>query len=617
MYIKFYYIPGISETDTLSFLGMTNSQRDTFIDRFLIKDIELSYYPPHYKNVIKVDAEDIDFNINNVNFVCLEYKKDTDEESVRYYYFIDSVDYKSPTVTSMSIHMDVITTYFNNLDFKYSFIERKMITRFEEGVINRGYIRENLSNADFRLTYYKGFGKYSSYGDTNNKPNLVGFLVFNLTEDIYDSSNVVNAPSYNHGELANRQQYHQYLVPIVSDGKTNTMYKYQYYDTSDPDNPYYHDIITAELNTTIHDLSVDSHVANAYFLPLDCLLDCVKEVRRDNDDTLVVVINEKKCWVRYHLAHTHHCAAIYLDKQIRNYVVPHDYDIMSLLPFTSVLGGSYSSSKIISMLDNNYIKVNYGERNALATFPLELVDTLQSLYAMYCCDYTTGARYYWIKSSSITPDAHDYTLSYPDEVNSMVMTSNDNNLDVLSDPYVNWISYNRATIPMQYLGLVVNSLIGGGIAGLKGAIKGAQSSEKSMLNTATDMYNAVWAPDTPRIRGEWASNYVGNCTRQMLTIYKVEDYEEVAFKYHMFGNLVNEVTMRSDLINYITNRRYFNYVKIKECDVDLLLHVNDQDTISNIKQRFINGIRFWSIKQDRTGTVASFIGDFSMDNLEL
>ena len=86
MNIYFGYIEGISRIDTPYFA--TLGEQEDYFDSHEVVTIDTTFYPPHYLNKIKVDTDEISFNVN-VNYLWFEYN------SKRYYYFIDDVEYIS------------------------------------------------------------------------------------------------------------------------------------------------------------------------------------------------------------------------------------------------------------------------------------------------------------------------------------------------------------------------------------------------------------------------------------------------------------------------------------------------------------------------------------------
>ena len=83
MTLNFYYIDGISRSDTLYFAN--EAQRSAFMNEHFVSDVGNEvFYPPHYTNTIKLLTSDIDFE-SRINYLMFVYN------GREYYYFIDNV----------------------------------------------------------------------------------------------------------------------------------------------------------------------------------------------------------------------------------------------------------------------------------------------------------------------------------------------------------------------------------------------------------------------------------------------------------------------------------------------------------------------------------------------
>ena len=80
MTITLYYVDGISRIDTPYFSNLTSQasliRQEEFFSNHIVQQIETAFYPPHYRNSIRFDSEDLTFN-DSVNYLSLEYNGKT------------------------------------------------------------------------------------------------------------------------------------------------------------------------------------------------------------------------------------------------------------------------------------------------------------------------------------------------------------------------------------------------------------------------------------------------------------------------------------------------------------------------------------------------------------
>ena len=139
MNINFCFIDGIS-TENEPYFASLQDQDSYFNSLDNTTIITSTFYPPYYRNVLKLDTADISLN-SNYNYVWFEYN------GKRYYYFLSNVRYISEYLLAITITMDTIQTYYFDIKVHSAIVRRKFIDRFEpSGLINRSYIRENVSS---------------------------------------------------------------------------------------------------------------------------------------------------------------------------------------------------------------------------------------------------------------------------------------------------------------------------------------------------------------------------------------------------------------------------------------------------------------------------------------
>ena len=112
------------------------------------------------ENAIKVD--DFIENINTNNYLVLQ------NNNKYYYYFITSMDYIDEQTTKIHIELDVMQTYFFDINYTNTFVEREHVT---DDTAGKHTIPEGLETGDYIAgdTYY--------FADEDNMVNNIVFQV--------------------------------------------------------------------------------------------------------------------------------------------------------------------------------------------------------------------------------------------------------------------------------------------------------------------------------------------------------------------------------------------------------------------------------------------------------
>lgn len=143
--IRFYFIEGLDTTNT--FIFYSEEEKQEYFDSLDYISIE-GYYPPFYKNQFKVSLNEISQIANKpINYLSIYYPKN---EKV-YYYFINNIDYLNEDTIMITISMDSIITYGNNILVRNYDVERN-------NIFDNQIIRENLSKSDSKYnikSYYQ------------------------------------------------------------------------------------------------------------------------------------------------------------------------------------------------------------------------------------------------------------------------------------------------------------------------------------------------------------------------------------------------------------------------------------------------------------------------------
>ena len=562
-------INGISYEDT-PFFSSKKNQYDYFDDN-LVVDIDSAYYPPKYKNSIKIDVSDDNGDItvaSNINYLWIIYL------NKRYFYFIDRIEYVSETTIILHVTLDVIQTYMFDIDVVSGIIERKMINRWKlvnnEWKINRNYIRENFSSNNFeKLDYYIEINDNQKYGQ------LPISIYFGYIGSVYKTL---------------KSSYSYFIAPY-----------FPTHVSPDSDNIY----------TDLCNLGYVSECVDIYVCPFNPF--------SDNDLNGPVWSGTKWYWNYRSGAFTSYnmdYASIgYGDSHwalLMNgglpVITPRRYD--GNLPFSKndTLNNTYSSSYITSLLDENYINVEFGSYNTSLNYSLYRLET-PVIKCHYTFDFSNGCRIYSINRTNNFFDTEDRVITTDNNILSV---------DLLNDAWKEYISNNKnrwAQIVNQNITGTGSSMVsmtakyGGGGAAL-GLGKGMVESSGNIINQLYTEDNIKHMPGSAKQIGELNTTVSSKSGIIFYSYTKAQDFEKCALHYHMYGNKVNEVvTDHVDVFSYVNTRYYFNYVKFSELNVHLNM-LESFDDIDKISERLINGIRLWNVEQNVV------IGTYKYDNVE-
>ena len=186
--LKLVHIKNISESDTPSFT--TQTEQEDYFDNLQGITITDGWYPPYYENEIKFDTEDVSFD-TNYNYLILSYN------DRNYYYFIDDMTYVNEGVIAIHITMDTIQTFMFGATLSDVVIERKFINRWRDNYINRNYIRENLSENNYKTVEFEYLTNSNDYFTfvSFTKYDLVDWGAFPPARQVLIDSVIVNTPN--------------------------------------------------------------------------------------------------------------------------------------------------------------------------------------------------------------------------------------------------------------------------------------------------------------------------------------------------------------------------------------------------------------------------------------
>ncbi|MBO7691184.1 MAG: hypothetical protein J6T10_00940 [Methanobrevibacter sp.] len=653
MNVNLYYIHGISRIDTPYFATKTSqatlSKQEEFFSNHLVQSVELSFYPPHYRNTIRFDIEDITFN-TNVNYLSLEYNDKT------YYYFIDSINYISESIIELEVTMDTIQTYMFDIYISNGIIERKFINRwiYSSGnyIFNRNYIRENVSNNEFVF----------NSNEVLNSDTRKWFVFTPCTKYLNISERTLTVT------------YDKSLPGLPFGGKYVSSYPFfifPYYDcrytgktygeSNSGEIAYEEDTVngTMGINDALSKFTSMNTIVDMYVCPFQP----ATNLYIDGYNYLIANSSYYKI-MRYAVQHG---SASWIKLAIAPYTSNDLYGMVN--NFESMVQSwsrnvkqysrvtntntNYSSSYMPVMYDENYIRIQYGSLGAYTSIPLyKVTSNLLKLYAAF--NPTDGTRLYWLNDG--TPDEAGDNV---DKYNTVVMDTNVIHYDLKNDPWVNYVSANRSRWVAAGVNTAITIFTKGASNALRNSyakqdMKDILSNPKSydkryktptlkkkpalemrglqrevdtnnlnittgavsavgggIISQAFQDYNVKCQPPTAK----QISNISGiSCKDAYIMLYTeiVNDYEQCAQYYHRNGYLVNEyINNEDDIFGYVSKRYYFNILKMDIPNVHLHNVIEDDDTCDSIKDRLIDGVRLWNVYN--TGVT---LGDFSKDNVE-
>lgn len=616
------YIKGINTLDTLYFQDL--NEQTNFFDSKVVKTVNNTYYPPHFTNRIKFSTEDINFN-SQINYLRLYHNEKY------YYYFINNIEYKNEDVFYLDITMDTIQTYMFNIDFINSSIDRISINRWNsDGTINRDYVRENVSNADTKLYKYE----INDFNGENDN-NLLGVVIsteplgnesskFGKDETIKLVNNISNTRVDYYSGL------YVYCFPM------NEKYTYVSYKEKD-----------GSISSSETDVSGGTIPFNIY------QQDLLRYLRKKPSVISINLFNNSKyiqniLGIEYsdnHIQSNYNkLSQIVIDfdnpPQTLSYVINVEsaelnYRLFSSVFTSSLIGVSKNSNlnsnfnylNVPQIIDENYYRLEYGEKVGNTTYPLHKIKK-DNLIFRGKYDITTNTRGYYITEEDTEEDKY----------NTNIICNTNENLQLVNDAWINYQAINEGTltsgVKLSYMNNLFKTAKGSlpfyNYNSIYNNINGRAMNSNNMLSVSytgevsniasflTESYNIdkklqitkenlEGTPDTLRQGNSSIIDLRPCCFLPYRAIYVVEDIEDVAKRLEMYGYKVNIILGNENLFNKFNNRYYYNIIKTKDLEINLKNIISDNATIENIKSRFNNGLRLWNTRD---------IGNFKYDNVE-
>lgn len=623
--ITLYYVPGISRADTLVFSDI-NMQKAYFSSLYEVVDIDLGFYPPLYNNAIDVELDDLN-RIETCNYLSLEYNDKT------YYYFIDDIRYVNENVVTLYISMDTIQTFMFDLIFLKYEITRKLINRWSENNINRNYLRENVSKGIFQQHSRKNYINRSDWDYAPYGGDITGLYVAKYSKKLSEWE--VPGKITLDVEIPTRPQshgfssYYTYILPEVGhelEDKNTTI------NFASP--------VTVNFFTCINESSKSADAVEIYYIPF-----CNIAGLTASDGSITPISTFSFLGNRGFTAQNEHVEGENYKWNARVIYDTQYYGFIKNVSETNLFNIRYCPQ----LLDENYIRLIFGELDAQATYPLYM-SPVDNFKCIYYGDVFSGSRYYNILDLSIFDDLNSISLN--NKYNTAAIATSPNYVDMVTDSWKQWWAYNKGAL----LTAIGSTAMRMATAYVFAGVEAATLSEEAMLATkystikmqdaidvgdwstrydialANDQYlglnrirqeagygraaaqsigssqglisfagsaiNALFQPNNPKTQGTmWANTF--SSKNQIFTIWQqVNDLEECARYFETNGYKVHEIIHNAlpgtnQVLPWKRTRYYYDVVSC----IDMMIH-HPTMIISNVlendlRRRFSDGFRAW------------------------
>lgn len=612
--IYLYNIPGISRTDEPMF--STKEMRDLYFSTKSHWSPTDGFFVPHFKDALEFDTSDLSFN-SNCNYVRISFLNRD------YFYFIDSVEYVSEDVIRIYITMDVIQTYAYDLEFYKYERTRKLITRWIDGKANRAYLRENVSQGIFQVTSVKYYNTPSEFSvEPRDNDYTTGTIVFKIKPG--DGSKVANQFIYNFGTAFETVgSYHYFFLPMfqgnLREGRVD-------YYASDGTTRLFQ---SKDADAFAYYIRNEALVEDVYYLPLSPLYVLATGANTSKIDSSTY---EK----REDVAET--ALVKLIDGQFGGVKIFKDNYTLPFVTSNSPTD-AFTPYSVPAMLDENYMRVEFGEGSTLSSYPLyqTITPTLQNIYIP---DVIDGSRIYSITSEHTITSISlttEYNVPLKDPYGVTVRATNPLRFDIFTDAYKQWFTFNKGAL----IGSIVQTAGGMGMAASSGyfmndAISDYSSvayinartkadrrrvvqnenyrrslnsintgkqlggSANSLVNWAQEGLNASFSPDLPKQTGNVNSDRLVNAATILMRISMVNDFDECARYFETNGYKVHEInknTSSSGSANtpspWLRTRYFYDVVSIDNIAYRLLNAPLSEEVDEELRARFANGFRAW------------------------
>lgn len=616
MVLEFMYVPGISDNNTFRFYSET--ARDNY---FLLRKnatINQSYYPPKYRDAIRIDTTDVSFS-TVTNYMRFSYN------NMYYYYFIESVSYINENLIEIDIRMDTLMTYYFHLSIVEGIVERAHINRWTNittHTINRNYIRENASAGLF-IEQQKNYIV---------APTAIKWLIVKLTAELRTGDNYKHT-TYIKSNINTKSVVLPYGLAIgPMDNRLITI---------TADDGFVENVTYPYTNVLAG--AKDDRVVDIYVCPFQP----IEEISYDGDGGLRVyklkqtVDNSVSPCIEFRDNYNSYSTLFGywsdITPKVHSALIPSNP--LNIVP-NAETRQTFSRIYEPALLDENYIRLVAGSNTANITYPTHAIIRSNTDYRFkYICNVDDGTKTYWLYRIDSTLDDE-----YSSRFNAITVDSNILSMSLSNDPWTSYMANIKGRIfstGMAMGGMAVNAFADIGVASAKAKIArvkilkdprnydrrykkklrlktryrerleainesardsyldtgvgAAESLLNSGLSEVSNAYNTIYTAPSPKQVGNFTA---GDTANQMSLWYQysiVDDIDFVANYYHKYGNLINEIYTPGNTpwYRHYDTRYYYNYVKFVDLIASLDLLAEDE-VLADITGRFTDGITFWN-----------------------
>lgn len=625
---KLHYVKGINTYDTLQFNSLSD-QEDFFDDCVVGQPID-EYYPPLYKNRIKFAFDDISISSLVANYLSLEYKDKT------YYYFIDRINYISEDLYEFELTMDTIQTYMFNIK-KIGKVSRKSITRYNDGKINRKYVRENISKEDFDVMSSTNFATEMAWlfivaSEVHVLPNVASQAI---TCD-FKHTGTINS------DIRNGLYYYVLPLPLTDN--------YQNFHTLKVGNK------TTSYNASvirdcIREALGDPYTVSAFLLRNSMITDLIS-INMSTTDTMELLdnsqgisFNQNEPWWNYEdgTGAWQQRPFVNIQSIAINF---HALSRPNLINFyeNKNIGSSFNPYFVPYLLDENYYKVELGEKVQFTQYPLHQIENYYNqdylnFYGRY--DLESGFRSYKIYEKGLTYDKYitiiniatqptmvlntdsweqyyasnkaNYTIGIQKDIINMIWSNVSGTAQTAGRTEITGQTLRNNGLTQIFNGIDIHNpqMMDSGAntmtTGHMYTSFGKAQIKAGIANTAIQMANygeelkiikanAESTPNTVNMGNNALNDFANDTFDYIVRQSTVRDFENVARLIEYHGYPVNEYFVQSSYNGFVDfNIRY--YYNILQMDgltlIENLIIPNDlkADFIARLKA----GIRLWNI----------------------
>lgn len=647
--ITLMHIEGLSTSDLPLFLKP--SDISSWAVKHKVADVSNVYFPPYYTNRIKFTSDDVDFD-TQFNYLCFDFRNRI------YYYFVDDISYISEDVIEVSITMDTLITYFFDVGVGDGEVCRAFVPRKKEGssnLINRDYIRENLSNGEKRIIENRRWYSQYEYGMLCIVANRDALLDWQMTSFYH----------YHFEDFDMPTAFVCCFIPIPKGYNYDTGGEIKLVLNGE-DSWTEETLETINVFQSLALLENDPNIQHIFYFPyLEPFVGPLNIIRKVGKATLpsdgktydIFYINTE--WV-IHNTKTYANARV-LAPEIGTiaWVLGHNVTEVEI-PLNLEPGDNelFDAWQEPAMMDNNYISYEFGDASSSSSCNL-FDGTRPILVCDYTYDFVEGKTHYYCEPKALN---YSYSGYVPDfDVKSAVPVE----FSLSSSSWQTWWQQNKATIIGSVAsdcvkGLAIShtyttSHTSGHESGIKSQLEKSLTSNKtstsyngtnvsnitkearsrntyspqaysrnynhdyssertydpgmsfgSTLGVVTQMANAALAPDNLRSTGSITDRLLYDKDRIRLVTYMASDFQHVGLYYHKNGVLVSynyTPLPTTPLPSYLLSskirvRKYFNVIKFKTCDCHLINVPETDAIVTDLNRRLTDGFRLWELGDD-------------------